>query len=204
MQHIINHFKKSDPVLHSALSKLPSLEFLKLSKSDDYFRSLCREIIGQQLAGAAASKIFARFENLFNNKKITPDSILKIPAQKIRDVGTSWAKVRFIKDLAHKVKTRQVNLKKIDELENQFVVAELRKIKGVGPWTSEMFLMFSLAREDVFSHGDLGLKNAIKKLYKLKKDPTYKQVEKLSKKWSPYRTYACLILWESHDIKLPI
>lgn len=204
MKHIITHFKKTDPILHSTILKFESLDFLTLSKSDDYFKSLCREIIGQQLAGAAARKIFDRFEKLFPSKKITPDAILKIPDQKIRDAGPSWSKVRFIKDLAQKVKTKQLNLKKLDDLENHLVAQELRKVKGIGPWTAEMFLMFSLAREDVFSHGDYGLQKAIKKLYKFKREPTKNQVEKLSLKWAPYRTYACLILWKSHDIKLPV
>lgn len=204
MKHIINHFKKNDPVLHSAILKFESLDFLVLTKSDDYFRSLCREIIGQQLAGAAADKIFGRFENLFTKKVITPEKLLQIPDQKIRDAGTSWAKVRYLKDLATKVKNCEVNLKKLDEMKNELVQEKLGKIKGVGPWTSEMFLMFSLAREDIFSHGDLGLKKAIMKLYKFKREPSKKQVEKIVVKWSPYKTYACLILWKSHDIKLPI
>jgi len=85
----------------------------------------------------------------------------------------------------------------LDELDNGAVVEELTKVKGIGPWTAEMFLMFSLAREDVFSYGDLGLRKAIQKLYKLKKEPTNKQMEQITKKWSPYRTYASRILWKS-------
>lgn len=204
MNKIITHFKKSDPVLHSTILQFESLDFLKLEKSNDYFTSLCREIIGQQLAGAAARKIFDRFIALVPNKRITPEAILKIPEQKIRNAGLSWGKVRFIKDLAAKVKSGELDLDKLTTLENHLVATQLQKIKGIGQWTSEMFLMFALGREDVFSHGDYGLRKAIKKLYKFKKDPTKKQVEKLSLKWSPYRTYACLILWKSHDIKLPV
>jgi len=86
-------------------------------------------------------------------------------------------------------------------VENFAQIKELTKVKGIGPWTAEMFLMFTLGREDIFSHGDLGLKNAIKKLYKFKKEPTRKQIEKIVEIWKPYRTYASRILWKSLEIK---
>ena len=127
---------------------------------------------------------------------------MKIPDQKIRDAGLSWAKVKYLKDLADKVKNKVIHLEKLDTLSNEEVITELTKVKGIGPWTAEMFLMFTLGREDVFSHGDLGLKNAIKKLYGFKKDPTRKQVEKIIARWTPYKTYACRILWKSLEIKV--
>ncbi|OGK25649.1 hypothetical protein A3C28_00570 [Candidatus Roizmanbacteria bacterium RIFCSPHIGHO2_02_FULL_39_9] len=80
------------------------------------------------------------------------------------------------------------------------VLQEVMKVKGIGPWTAEMFLMFTLQREDVFSHGDLGLRKAIKKLYRFKKDPTKKQIEKIVERWTPYKTYASRILWKSLEI----
>jgi DNA-3-methyladenine glycosylase II len=196
---IIHHFKKNDPILYSVLLKNSSISELELSRSNNYFRSLCREIIGQQLASKAAHKIFERFLNLFPGKKVTAEYALTIPNQQIRDVGPAWSKVRFIKGLAQKIVTKEIDLKKLDKLENELVSQELRKIKGIGPWTTEMFLMFAMGREDVFSHGDYGLRKAIKQLYRFKKEPTRKQIETIVEKWSPYKTYACLILWESLD-----
>ena len=114
----------------------------------------------------------------------------------------SWAKARYIKNLAQTVTDGTVNLDNIASYDDEGVIAELTKVKGIGPWTAEMFLMFSLARQDIFSLGDLGLRKAIQKLYAFKKKPTDKQIEKLSKKWIPYRTCAARILWRSLDLEI--
>jgi DNA-3-methyladenine glycosylase II len=196
---VIHHFRKNDPVIFSILEKNVSFQELEVSKSNNYFRSLCREIIGQQLASKVAHKIFERFLFLFPKKRVTPENVLAIPEQKIRDSGPAWSKVRFIKGLAQKIVDKEINLKKLDGLESELVYSELRKAKGIGPWTTEMFLMFAMGREDVFSHGDYGLRKAIRQLYKFKREPTKKQIEKIVQKWSPYRTYGCLILWEILD-----
>ncbi len=194
MKHIITHFKKVDPILHKAILQFKSLDFLSISKSDDYLRSLCREIVGQQLSGKVAHVIFERFLKLFPAKKI-----IGMPDKKLRAVGMSWSKVSFLKDLAKKVYRNELDLKTIDKLSDEEVVKNLTKVKGIGPWTTEMFMMFALGREDLFSHGDYGLKKAIMKIYGFKKEPSRSRVEKIVKKWSPYRTYACLILWETLD-----
>lgn len=197
-KHIVEHFRTRDPILHDAFLRTTSLHnnFL-LKKSDDYFVSLCREIIGQQLNDKVANTIFARFKKLFPKGKISAESLLKLTDQAIRDIGPSWSKVRFLKDLADKITSKTLDLIDLDQLDNENVVKELMKVKGIGPWTAEMFLMFALAREDVFSHGDYGLRRAIKLIYPFKREPTKNQIERLSQKWIPYRTYACIILWES-------
>lgn len=115
----------------------------------------------------------------------------------MRSVGLSGQKARYIQDLAQKVTNKELVLEKLNMLENEEIINELVKVKGVGRWTAEMFLMFALRREDIFSYGDLGLRKAIQKLYGLKKEPTQKQAEKIAKNWIPYRTYACRILWKS-------
>lgn len=168
--------------------------------SNDYFSELCEIIINQQLSDKAAATIFARFKKLFPKEKIIPQVLLKLSDEKIRSCGTSNAKVSFLKDLAEKVLAEDLRFDGLDKLSDEKVITELIKVKGIGPWTAEMFLMFTLGREDVFSHGDLGLRNAIKKLYKFKKDPTKKQIEKIVNKWKPYRTYACRILWKSLEL----
>lgn len=200
---IINHFKKSDPVLYKELQKILANDIqFNLARNNlttnNYFIELVESIINQQLSGKAASTIFSRFKNLFLNNKITPKKILKLDDQKIRNVGVSFSKIKYIKDLSDKVKNKELNLENIDKLTNSEILECLVKVKGIGPWTAEMFLMFSLNRPDIFSHGDLGLKNAIKKLYKLD-SPTKEEIELICNKWSPYKTYACRILWKSLD-----
>ncbi len=122
-----------------------------------------------------------------------------MPDAKLRSVGLSTAKVKYIKDLAVKVQKKEVLLYKLEKMSDEEVIEHLVQVKGIGRWTGEMFLMFALQRPDVFSHGDLGLRNAIQKLYKFKKAPTQKQIEKIVSKWSPHRTLASRYLWKSLD-----
>ncbi len=194
---LTEHFKKVDPTLYTILEKIKPL--IPLEKSRNFFADICEAIINQQLSDKAAATIFKKFRKLFPKEIITAEKLLKIPGEKIREVGTSWKKVEFMRSLAEKVVKAEINLEKLEELENELVITELTKLHGIGRWTAEMFLMFSLGREDVFSAGDLGLRRAIQKLYKLKKEPTLEQIEKISSRWSPYRTYAALILWRSVD-----
>ena len=198
-QKIITYFKKNDPILFSSIKKIGPIKALKPAPPSHYFLHLCKEIVYQQLSGKAAATIFSKFENLFPQKKITPKLVLKIPLKKLREAGLSNSKAQYLKNLAQAVKQKELDLKTLKTDSDSEVIKKLIKIKGIGPWTTEMFLMFTLGREDIFSHGDLGLRNAIKKLYDFKRRPSENQVEKISKKWSPYKTYACLILWKSID-----
>ncbi len=194
---IIVRFRNVDPILSSVITRVGRIT---ITRSHNYFLSLCREIITQQLASGAAHAIFGRFGKLFPRGHVTPERVLALPDEVVRGTGASWAKVRYIKDLAHNVVFKKIHLNNLNVLDDEAVVQELIKVKGIGRWTAEMFLMFSLGREDVFSYGDLGLRRAIQKLYKFKKEPTIKQMERLTKKWSPYRTYAARILWKSLEI----
>lgn len=187
------HFKKNDPVLHEAGIKIDTI---MLSIHPEPFVRLCRSILGQQLSVKAAQTIFDRFEKLFE-KGINPEDLLKNQNDNLRACGISYTKISYLKDLAHKTLSEEIDLHGLKNFSNKEVIETLVKVKGIGAWTAEMFLMFSLGRSDVFSYGDLGLRNAIQKLYKLKQKPTEKQMEKLTKKWSPYKTYASMILWRS-------
>jgi DNA-3-methyladenine glycosylase II len=192
----IIHFEKNDPVLFSIAGLMEPFE---LEVHPDPFMRLTRSIVGQQLSVKAARTIFSRFEKLFNNGKIEPEALMKIPDTDLRTAGISYQKIKYLKDLAEKVSGKEIELGKLSEFENDVVIEELVRIKGIGQWTAEMFLMFTLGRPDVFSYGDLGLQNAIMRAYKLRKKPTVKQMEKISIKWTPYRTYAARILWASLD-----
>lgn len=165
---------------------------------DDYFVALTRSIVGQQLSGKAADTIYSRFTGLFPKKRPDAKRLLKLKDQQLRDVGMSWGKVSYVKDLASKHLDKEIDLTSLPKLSNEEVLFELTKVKGIGPWTGEMFLMFTLKREDVFSFGDLGLKKGIEKLYKLK-NPTAKQITKIITPWSPYKTYGSIALWRSLD-----
>jgi len=198
---IIDHFEKKDKVIFSVLKKVGPIKKIKPDSQKNYFSRLCREIIHQQLAGTICNVIFSRFKELFSSKKITPRKLLKIPHSKLRKAGLSNAKAKYVKNLAKSIVNKELNFNNFKNLSDEEITEKLCRVKGIGKWTSEMFLMFIIGRKDVFSHGDLGLRKAIKKLYKFKKEPTRKQIESIVNKWRPYRTYGCLILWASVDGK---
>ena len=193
-----SHLKKVDPILYKVFLRCNPDDIFQLTRPTDPFTQLCREIITQQLSTKVAHVIFSRFIELFPDKKPQPKELLEIPDQKIRDIGSSWAKVKYLKDLAQKVNSGQLDLSTFDKLNDEEIIENLTKVKGIGRWTAEMFLIFHLGREDIFSHGDLGLKRAIEKIYHLQ-DPTTDKIEEITSKWSPFRSYASKILWRSLD-----
>lgn len=197
---IKDHFQKVDPILFDVIQNQKSFEVIKEIPSKDYFGVLCSAVVGQQLAGKAARAIHSRFVELFSQKRVTSKKVLGITDKDIRDAGLSWGKVRCIKDFAEKVERKEVNLRTLFSLSDEEVIVELTKVKGMGPWTAEMFLMFSLGRDDVFSHGDLGLRRAIEDLYKIK-DPSREKVDSITKPWSPYRSWGSRVLWQYLDGK---
>jgi len=202
MKHQIAHLKKSDPVLKVVIEGIKLRELSRGGDPEAYFESLVEAITSQQLSVKASDTIFKRFAALTPGKKFpTPRQVLKMPPAKIRRVGLSRMKVSFIKDLAKKVLDKTVNLKEIDKWPDEKVIEHLTAVKGIGRWTAEMFLIFSLRRDDIFSYGDLGLRKAIQRLYKMKKEPTQKQAEKIVAKWKPYRSLASRYLWASLDNK---
>ncbi|MFA6095447.1 MAG: DNA-3-methyladenine glycosylase [Candidatus Paceibacterota bacterium] len=172
-----------------------------MKHSDDLFRDIVWTIIGQQLSGKAADTIFDRFASLFPDKKLVAEKILALEESAMRSAGLSGAKARAIRNFSEHVMKGELKLEDFKKLDDVSVTAELTKVKGIGPWTAEMILMFSLGRTDVFSAGDLGLMKGLKELYGLRKLPDKKKVEKLSKAWSPYRTYAARVLWRVADSK---
>lgn len=194
---ISDHFAVADPKILKVLMTVNLDEWFEDRSSEDNFYNLTRNIIYQQLAGKAASTIFGRFEQLVGGK-VKPEIIVQFEDQVFRDCGLSWAKAKYVKDLASKVISREVILENIDTLDDQSVITELTKVKGIGRWTAEMFLMFTLHRPNIFSYGDLGLKNGFAKLYGIK-DPTVKDIEVVVDNWAPYKTYGSIALWHHLD-----
>jgi DNA-3-methyladenine glycosylase II len=193
---IINHFKKNDPVLHAVIT--PSVSF-NLNKSKDIFFSLVESIISQQLSVKASNTIVKRFIDLFPHKKVTPEQTLQLSREQLRQVGMSWSKADYVQNIARAIIEKKLDIQHLDSLPDEEVTTQLTQIKGIGQWTAEMFLMFTLGREDIFSTGDVGLQNAIQALYKFKNKPSPKELIIISEKWKPYRTYACRILWMYKD-----
>jgi DNA-3-methyladenine glycosylase II len=193
----IAHLKKSDPILKVIIE---GIKLREITVTRGPFEALVEAIVSQQLSIKAADTIFARFVALTPGKKFpTPREILKAPAAKMRKCGLSGMKVKFIKDLAKKTLDGTLNFKTIDRLSDEEVIEHLMGVKGIGRWTAEMFLIFSLKRDDVFSYGDLGLRNALQKIYKMKKPPTLAQAEKITARWKPYRSLGARYLWASLD-----
>lgn len=194
MERIRRHFKKIDPVLYGAIQ---NDDWYTLVRAHDHFTGLCRIIVGQQVSVKAAESIFAKFCAFFPKNKPTATLLLTLTDAKIRSAGLSTSKTAAVRDLASRVTNKSLPLKKIGGLSNEALMTELVKVKGIGPWSAEMFLIFYLGREDVFSAGDLGLRTAIMKLYKKRALPSPEAATKLAERWAPYRSYACRILWRS-------
>lgn len=165
---------------------------------------LMRSILGQQLSTKVAQVIYDRFLALYNNKEPKPQQVIDTPHETLRAIGLSNAKVQYVKNVALFCIEHKITDKKLASLSNQEVIELLTAIKGVGKWTVEMLLMFALGRENVFSVDDLGIQQAMTKLYSLNaadKKEMKLQMLKISEKWHPYQTYACLHLWSWKDNK---
>ena len=174
----------------------------RLKKRKNICIYLCASIMSQQLSTKVADVIYRRFIELYGGKEPAPQLILDTPHEQLRGIGLSNAKARYVKNVAEFELAYGMDAKKLGKMTNEEVIAYLTQIKGVGRWTVEMLLMFALGREDVFAVDDLGIQQAMIKLYKLDNGDKKLFREKLLKqsaKWSPYRTYACLHLWRWKD-----
>ena len=170
--------------------------------SMDAFQSLGEAIVYQQLSGKAAATILKRFVALFPKKKFpSPEDVLKIKVEKVRSAGLSGQKAAYLKDLAAKFKDGTINPKLFSKMSDAEIVEHVVAVKGIGEWTAQMFLMFTLARPDVLPTGDLGVQKGFQKLFGLKKKPSPKQMQKLAEGWTGHRTVACMYLWRLLDEK---
>jgi DNA-3-methyladenine glycosylase II len=203
MKEKIAHLRRRDPILAAVIRKATHLiHAWDSAPRPNHFKALIVAIINQQLSGKAANTIQKRFEKLFTPKRFPkPEDILKMSTPRIRKVGLSGMKVSFMKDLSRKVLDGTVNFRAMKKMTDDEVIEHLIQVKGIGRWTAEMFLMFSLGRDDIFSYGDLGLRNAMQKLYNMRKHPTPAQAEKISAKWKPYRSLASRYLWASLEVE---
>lgn len=164
-----------------------------------HFDALCRSIIYQQLSTKAANTIHGRFLALFPGGLPAPDAVLAVSEETLRGVGLSRQKLSYLRDLAAKVHGNELPLEHLDELPDQEVIDYLVQVKGIGVWTAQMFLMFRLGRLDVLPDLDLGIRNAIRKAYRVRGVPNAKRIAKIGQPWRPYASIACWYLWRSLD-----
>ena len=198
MEHVA-HLQK-DKRMATILSSTPNI----LKKKKNIPLHLIASIMSQQLNTKVAAIIHKRFLSLYNCKEPSLEQIIATPPEMLRSIGLSNAKVGYVQNVARFFMERHITDKLLHKMENEEIISLLTQIKGVGKWTVEMLLMFALSREDVFALDDLGLRNAIIKLYKIKitdKKLLKEKLLRLSAKWSPYRTYASMYLWQWKDNK---
>lgn len=221
MRRAVTHLKKSDPIMRAIIERIGPC---RMRFTPPEFHSLAEAIVYQQLNGKAAETIFARFAALAGDP-VTPEGILKLSDEQMRAAGLSKQKSAYLKDLAAKTSTGLLDFARLSDLPDLEVIDHLTQVKGIGVWTAQMFLMFTLKRENVLPTGDFGVRMAMYKHYlevqskvqrkKLPKKsttakkkskqtinlPTPEQMEKIAKRWEPYRSVACWYLWRSLDTK---
>jgi DNA-3-methyladenine glycosylase II len=195
--------READPVMarlaeeHAALVRRD----LRRERPGDAYGALLRSIVGQQLSTKAASTIYGRMIDIFGGHAPTPKQLLAADPEEIRAAGLSRPKIAYLRDLAQHVEDGTLELERLPDLPDEEVTAQLTAIKGLGPWTADMFLMFHLRRPDVLPVGDQGIRRAVQVQYRMRKLPDATRLEKVAKPWRPHRTLACLFLWSSLDNK---
>ena len=197
MEHVL-HLSKDKKLRKVIGSTRP----YKLTKRKNICLRLCASIMSQQLSTRVAEVIYKRFLELYGRKEPRPDQILSTPPETLRAIGLSNAKVSYVQNVARFALEQGMDEKKLMKMSNEEVIDYLTQIKGVGQWTVEMILMFTLGREDVFAADDLGIQTAMARLYKLDKENKKafrEEMLRISSSWSPYRTYGCLYLWRWKD-----
>ena len=187
-------FLKKDPKFAKIIMQVGDYN-VKITKNR--YQSLVEAIISQQLSGSAANSIIKKFRKLYKSKFPKPRDVIKTSDSKLRTTGLSKMKIVYIKELSKKIESKELNMRKISSQTDEQVIEILTDVKGIGRWTAEMFLIFSLGRLDILPVGDLGLKKGIQSMYSLKELPEKEQIEQLAESWKPYRTVATWYLWKS-------
>ena len=198
MRHAVRHLKKSDPTLCAIIERVGPF---RMQYRDPSFEALARSIVFQQLNGKAARTIFDRLVAAAGGQ-ITPESILKLTEAQMRAAGLSKQKLSYVRDLARRSHSGEVDFAALDSLTDEEVIATLTKVKGIGEWTAHVFLMFALRRPNVLPTGDFGVRTAIRKAYRKRKLPTPAVIQKLAKNWHPYCSVAAWYLWRSLDVEI--
>jgi 3-methyladenine DNA glycosylase/8-oxoguanine DNA glycosylase len=194
----IRHLKRSDPVLAQLIDTVGPCR-LEPATDLSHFEAVARSIVFQQLSGKAASTIYGRFARLFPRERVAPEPLLSLQEETLRGVGLSKQKAAYVRDLAARVTAGEIPIEQLDQHDDDAVIGHLTKVKGVGVWTAQMFLLFRLGRPDILPDLDLGVQKAIQVAYRMRKRPTPERVRKVGAPWAPWRSVATWYLWRSID-----
>ena len=192
----VRYLKRIDPVLARVIEIVGPCR-IQLRTEGTHFQALARAIVFQQLSGKAAGTILSRFNALYPDNSPAPEAVLATSDEQMRAVGLSRQKIAYLRDLSLKVETGALPLDAVEHMTDDDLIDHLVQVKGIGRWTAQMFLMFRLGRPDVLPELDLGVQNAIRRAYRMRKRPTPKQVKRIGAKWSPHSSVACWYLWRS-------
>ena len=191
---------EGDPVMAALIDRYEDPDGVRARRGrrpGDAYGALVRAIVGQQLSARAARSIYERLIGLFGDRTPTPRELLDTDPDVLRGAGLSGAKVAFLRDLAEHIEDGDLDLERLPELPDDEVFEQLVQVKGLGPWTVDIFLLFHLGRPDVLPVGDLGILNAAQRAYGLRAKPTAEQLIELGESWRPYRSVAFWYLWAS-------
>jgi DNA-3-methyladenine glycosylase II len=194
----VAHLRRSDRVLAALIEEVGPFT---LKPTRDRFEMLVRSIVSQQISTSAARSIRARLEALAHPQKLTPQTVSALAAERLRSAGLSRQKATYLSDLAQKCADGQIQLNRLGRLPDEKIIDELTRVKGIGHWTAQMFLIFALRRLDVFPHGDLGIRTALKNLYSLDELPDRAAGLRIADSWRPYATVASWYCWRSLDLR---
>jgi DNA-3-methyladenine glycosylase II len=194
MRSALKHLKKSDPVIAGIIQQVGACAIRYREPS---FETLVRSIVYQQLSGRVASVIFGRLHAAAGEENLTPEGIMMLRPERMRKLGLSGQKTLYIRELAKHTKRGRIVFEDLPAAEDAAVIEHLTRVKGIGVWTAQMFLMFALRREDVLPVADLGIRSAMKKAYGLDDLPKPAEMEKIAAAWKPYSSIACWYLWRS-------
>jgi len=193
----------ADPTMAALIERIGKIDIAtrlrrrKEERPADAYGALLRAIVGQQLSTKAARTIYLRVVDLFGGTTPSPEQLLEAGEEELRACGLSGRKTEYVRDLARHVLSGELELDRLEQLEDEQVIEEIVAVRGLGRWTAEMFLLFHLQRPDVLSGGDLGIRKAIQIEYGLEKMPTPARVIEIGAPWRPHRSLASLYLWES-------
>jgi DNA-3-methyladenine glycosylase II len=193
-RRILTHFKERDPKIARVIQAIGPF---RLKRNRNYFVVLCRSIVSQQISTAAAETIYIRFQKLFDGRVPTPERVAGLKDAPMRAAGLSRQKSAYLKDLSHRFLDGTVRPHQLNYLDNEEIVDRLMLVHGIGRWTAEMFMIFSLNRLDVLPVDDLGLRVAVQNIYGMKARPDAKRLRALGKKWNPLETVATWYAWRS-------
>jgi len=199
----VAHLRKVDPVIARLIDTVGTCR-LTLRDQGSHFDAIARSIVFQQLSGKAASTIHGRLEGLYGGRSPLPAELTVTSDEQLRGVGLSRGKSAYLKDLAARVVSGELPVETLHELSDEEVITALVRVKGIGRWTAQMFLMFRLGRPDVLPDLDLGIQKGIQKAYRLRKLPSPERVKRIGAKWAPHRTIASWYLWRLLDAPTPV